>query len=33
MTIDKKGTMAYASTDAQHQANIQLACKNGIPLC
>ena len=33
MTIDKKGTMGYAVDDAGHQANIQLACKNGIPLC
>jgi UPF0755 protein len=33
MTIDKQGSMAYASTDAQHQANIALACRNGIDLC
>jgi UPF0755 protein len=33
MTIDTKGTMGYATTAAQHQANITLACKNGIPLC
>ena len=33
MTIDKQGTMAYASTLAQHNANVLLACKNGIPLC
>ena len=31
--IDKKGTMAYATTYAGHQANIQKACANGIPLC
>lgn len=33
MSIDKEGHMAYAETDSQHQANIRLACKNGIPLC
>jgi UPF0755 protein len=33
MTIDKQGTMAYASTKAQHDANVALACRNGIPLC
>jgi len=33
VTVDKKGTMAYATTFEQHTANIQLACKNGIPLC
>jgi hypothetical protein len=25
--------MAYASTKAQHDANVALACRNGIPLC
>ena len=33
VTIDKNGTMAYATTLAQHNANVQQACKNGIPLC
>ena len=33
MTIDKQGTMAYATTKAQHDANVALACHNGIPLC
>jgi UPF0755 protein len=33
MTIDKQGTMAYATTAAQHEANRQKACQNGIPLC
>jgi UPF0755 protein len=33
MTIDKQGTMAYASTKAQHDANVAQACRNGIPLC
>jgi len=33
MTVDKQGTMAYASTKAQHDANVALACRNGIPLC
>ncbi len=33
MTIDPQGTMGYASTWAQHLANIKLACKNGVPLC
>lgn len=33
VSIDKAGTMAYAKTLDQHNANIQVACKNGIPLC
>jgi UPF0755 protein len=33
ISIDKKGTMAYAKDWAGHQANIKLACQNGIPLC
>jgi UPF0755 protein len=33
VTIDKQGTMAYATTQAGHDANVKLACKNGIPLC
>ena len=33
MTIDKQGTMAYATTAAQHAQNVQTACRNGIPLC
>jgi UPF0755 protein len=33
ISIDKKGTMAYAKDWAGHQANIKLACRNGIPLC
>jgi UPF0755 protein len=33
MTIDKKGTMGYANDLAGHNANVQLACKNGLPLC
>lgn len=33
VTIDKQGTMAYATTLAQHNANVAKACANGIPLC
>jgi len=33
VSVDKAGTMLYAKTFAQHQANIQVACRNGIPLC
>jgi UPF0755 protein len=33
VSIDKQGTMAYGKTLADHNANIQRACKNGIPLC
>ncbi|WP_231953816.1 endolytic transglycosylase MltG [Actinoplanes derwentensis] len=33
VTVDAKGRMAYGKTFAQHQANIQVACKNGIPIC
>lgn len=33
MSIDLKGTMAYADDDAGHQKNIEKACKNGLPLC
>ncbi|MEU8656463.1 endolytic transglycosylase MltG [Actinoplanes philippinensis] len=33
VTIDAKGTMAYGKTFDEHNANIQIACKNGIPIC
>ena len=33
VVIDKKGDSAFATTDAQHEANKQKACANGIPLC
>ncbi|AEV87370.1 aminodeoxychorismate lyase [Actinoplanes sp. SE50] len=33
VTIDKKGTMAYGRTNDEHQANIRIACQNGIPIC
>jgi UPF0755 protein len=33
LTVDKQGTMAYASTKAQFDALVKTACKNGIPLC
>ncbi|GAA2699247.1 endolytic transglycosylase MltG [Actinoplanes palleronii] len=33
VTIDKKGTTAYGVTNDDHKANIQIACRNGIPLC
>ncbi|WP_213454276.1 endolytic transglycosylase MltG [Rhizomonospora bruguierae] len=33
VSIDTKGTMAYAKDYAGHKANIRKACDNGIPLC
>jgi len=33
VSIDDKGTMRYGKTLADHNKNIQEACKNGIPLC
>jgi UPF0755 protein len=33
VTVDKKGSMAYGKTNAEHEANIQKACRNGIPIC
>ncbi|BCY13678.1 endolytic transglycosylase MltG [Actinoplanes sp. L3-i22] len=33
VTVDQKGAMAYGKTNAEHEANIQKACKNGIPIC
>jgi UPF0755 protein len=33
VVIDKQGDSAFATTDAQHEANKQKACSNGIPLC
>jgi peptidoglycan lytic transglycosylase G len=33
VSIDKEGHMAYAETPEGHQANVEKACKNGIPLC
>jgi UPF0755 protein len=33
ISVDTKGTMAYGRTGAEHDKNVQTACKNGIPLC
>ncbi|MFC7531253.1 endolytic transglycosylase MltG [Actinoplanes sp. GCM10030250] len=33
VTVDQKGAMAYGVTYDDHKANIQTACKNGIPIC
>ncbi|GIE89197.1 endolytic transglycosylase MltG [Actinoplanes regularis] len=33
VTVDKKGAMAYGKTNDDHEANIKIACKNGIPIC
>ncbi|HWS32149.1 MAG TPA: endolytic transglycosylase MltG [Actinoplanes sp.] len=33
VTINDAGKMAYGKTFDEHKANIQVACKNGIPIC
>jgi UPF0755 protein len=33
VTVNDKGAMAYGKTFADHEKNIQEACKNGIPIC
>ena len=33
VAVDKEGNSAFAETYAQHEANIQRACQNGVPLC
>jgi UPF0755 protein len=33
VAIDKQGNSAFTDSLAQHDKNIQTACKNGIPLC
>ncbi|GAA0575235.1 hypothetical protein GCM10010172_69870 [Paractinoplanes ferrugineus] len=33
VAIDKKGNSAFTDSLAQHDKNIQIACRNGIPLC
>ncbi len=33
VAVDKTGKSAFAVTNDEHNANIQKACKNGIPLC
>ena len=33
VVVDKQGDSAFATTDAEHEANIHKACANGIPLC
>lgn len=33
ISVDTKGTMKYGKTLAEHNANRQVACRNGIPLC
>ena len=33
VAVDKSGRSAFAITNAQHEANIEKACRNGIPLC
>ncbi|WP_432838281.1 endolytic transglycosylase MltG [Dactylosporangium sp. CA-092794] len=33
VVIDKSGKSAFADTVAEHDRNVQQACKNGIPLC
>ncbi|MGK5677797.1 endolytic transglycosylase MltG [Actinoplanes sp. URMC 104] len=32
VAVDKKGNSAFATTNAQHDANRNLACRNGVPL-
>jgi UPF0755 protein len=33
VAIDKSGKSAFADTVAEHDRNIQQACRNGVPLC
>ena len=33
VVIDKSGKSAFATTEVEHERNIQKACANGIPLC
>ncbi|AGZ44400.1 endolytic transglycosylase MltG [Actinoplanes friuliensis] len=33
VAVDKDGNSAFATTNDEHNANIQKACRNGIPLC
>lgn len=33
VTVNEKGAMAYGETFADHERNIQEACRNGIPIC
>lgn len=33
VVIDKAGNSAFATTNDEHNANVQKACHNGIPLC
>jgi UPF0755 protein len=33
VAVDKSGKSAFATTNEEHEANIQKACQNGIPLC
>lgn len=33
VSIDTKGTMAYAKTNAEFEQKKQIACKNGVPIC
>ncbi|GAA3335077.1 hypothetical protein GCM10020358_01900 [Amorphoplanes nipponensis] len=33
VAVDKSGRSAFATTNEEHNANVQKACKNGIPLC
>ncbi|MFI7547773.1 endolytic transglycosylase MltG [Actinoplanes sp. NPDC049599] len=33
VAVDKDGNSAFAVTNDEHNANVQKACRNGIPLC
>ena len=33
VTVDKAGTTKFASTSAEHDANVRLACQNGVLTC
>jgi UPF0755 protein len=33
VAVDKSGKSAFATTNDEHNANVQKACRNGIPLC
>jgi UPF0755 protein len=33
VAVDKQGHSAFATTDAEHEANKRIACQNGVLTC